>query len=70
MKIRITSRGIYGVNGELAIGSEHEVSSAIPPGWRQKVLVLDEAPVEALPVTNPADEAPVEAPIVTRKPKA
>lgn len=54
MKIRIIARGIYGGSGELAVGSEHEISGPIPAGWADRVEVLDKAPDGAAPITNEA----------------
>lgn len=51
MKIRIIAGGIYGTDGELPIGSIHEISSPIPAGWLDRVVVIDELPVDAVPVT-------------------
>lgn len=52
MKIRITAGGIYGADGQLPIGSDHEISGEIPAGWLELVEVLDDAPADAEPITN------------------
>ena len=53
MKIRIIAGGIYGADGELPIGSEFTISGAIPPGWIDRVEVIEAAPDNAEPITNP-----------------
>lgn len=53
MKLRIIAGGIYGANGELPIGMEFTISGAIPPGWAERVEVIEEAPSAGVPITNP-----------------
>ncbi len=56
MRIRITARGIYGIDGELPIGTELDVS-AEPVGWagRYEVVQADPAPkAVAMPAPKPA----------------
>jgi len=53
MKIKIIAGGIYGGNGELPIGSEHEISGDIPAGWMERVEIVDEPKKAAKPITNP-----------------
>lgn len=43
MKIRITAGGIYGANGEVAIGTELELKEA-PKGWAGRYVVIGEGP--------------------------
>ena len=57
MKIRIIAGGIYGANGELPIGSEHEISGPIPDGWAERVEIVPVASPDAKPITNPKAKA-------------
>jgi hypothetical protein len=43
MRIRITAGGIYGANGEVAIGTELELKEA-PKGWAGRYVVIGEDP--------------------------
>lgn len=52
MKIRVIAKGIYGAGGELPIGFEFTISGAIPPGWLHLVEVVEDAPADAVPITN------------------
>lgn len=54
MKIRIIKGGIFGAGGEIAIGTELDVTKA-PDGWvgRYEVVTPD-APKDAKPIMNPA----------------
>lgn len=56
MKIRITKGGIYGADGEVAVGTELEFK-AVPDGWdgRYEVISGDPSPA-AVPIVNPADD--------------
>ena len=54
MKIRITAPGIYGIAGEIAIGTEFDVGE-VPAGWAGRYEIVTGAPKPgAVPVTNPA----------------
>ena len=56
MKIRVTGKGIYGADGEIAVGTELEVAEE-PRGWRGRYVVITPNPSEdATPITNPAQE--------------
>lgn len=53
MKIKITSPGIYGAKGEIAVGAVFPISGDPPAGWKGKFVVVEEDPVaDAKPVTN------------------
>lgn len=53
MKIRIIAGGIYGADGELPIGAEFTISGDVPPGWAERVEVIEDAPAAGGPITNP-----------------
>lgn len=53
MKIRIIAKGIWGANGEIPVGAEFTISGDVPPGWAERVEVIEEAPADAAPITNP-----------------
>lgn len=58
MKIRITGRGIYGVEGEVPVGTEFTISGDPPVGWVGKYEVIQDDPKPAAkPVTNPKSKA-------------
>lgn len=59
-KIEIIAGGIWGGDGEVPVGSVHDVAS-VPDGWAEKVRVLtDDAPADAVPLTNDdADRAAI-----------
>lgn len=57
MRIRITAGGIFGANGELAIGEEFDFADE-PIGWGGRYEVIQDAPKKgSKPVTNPAKDA-------------
>ena len=45
MKIRVTGKGIYGADGEIAVGTELEVAEE-PRGWRGWYVVITPNPSE------------------------
>lgn len=51
MKIRIISGGIYGANGEIAIGTEFDVERE-PEGWDGRYEIVGKAPKDAEFVTG------------------
>lgn len=53
MRIKITAGGIFGLTGEVPVGSEHDVSVPLPDGWAGKYEVIADIQPEAKPVTNP-----------------
>ena len=56
MRIRITGRGIFGVDGEIPVGTEIDVKSE-PKGWVGRYeIVTGEAPKEAVFVANPVTD--------------
>lgn len=66
MKIRITSRGIFGLplsedspNGEYPIGHEIDLGDNDPPsGWEGRYEVVGgKAPKDAKMIVNPADDS-------------
>lgn len=60
MKIRIVAGGIYGVDGEIPIGTEFDVENE-PTGWVGRYEIVAGAPKkEAVPVTNPATADPLD----------
>jgi hypothetical protein len=62
MRIKITARGIYGIDGELPIGTELDVS-AEPTGWAGRYIVIADAPADVELVTTdpvPVDPVPVD----------
>lgn len=54
MKIRITGTGIYGKDGELAVGTELSVKNE-PKGWEGRYEVLSGDTDGKEPVTNSGD---------------
>ena len=68
MRIRVTSGGIYGADGEVSIGTEFTVSS-IPKGWAGRVeIVADNPKPDDVFITNP-DPSPKPAPVKRGRPK-
>lgn len=56
MKIRITSGGIFGTDGEIPVGSEFDVED-VPAGWEGRFEVVTKAASkEAKAVANPAKD--------------
>jgi hypothetical protein len=54
MKLRIIAGGIFGANGEYAVGHEFETDAEIPAGWAGKVIIIEDEPnSDAKAVTNP-----------------
>jgi hypothetical protein len=59
MKIRIIAPGIYGVDGEIPVGTELTIGDDPPAGWAGKYeVVRDDPKPAAKPVTNPAKTKP------------
>lgn len=57
MRIRITGRGIYGGDGEVAVGTELTVNGKIPDGWKGRYEIIKGEPnPETTPITNPAED--------------
>lgn len=53
MKIEITKPGIFGKNGQIAVGTIITIKSELPKGWEGKYRIVEEAPAaDAKPVTN------------------
>ncbi len=53
MKIEITAGGIFGANGEIAIGTVLDVKSE-PTGWAGRYRVVSGGGKDKVAVTNPA----------------
>lgn len=52
-RIRITGPGIFGAEGEIAVGSEFDINGDLPAGWKGRAEVVGEAPKEgAVALTN------------------
>lgn len=50
--IRVTAGGIFGMKGEIPVGSEFNVSPPLPEGWAGKYEVLSEVAADAEPILN------------------
>jgi hypothetical protein len=57
MKIRITHGGIFGANGEIAIGTELNVKEE-PTAWAGRYAVLSKGSEGKTAIANPAEGAP------------
>lgn len=58
MKIEITGKGIYGIDGEIEVGTEIALSDEPPAGWAGKYQVIEDKPkADAKAVTNPKTKA-------------
>lgn len=44
MKIRITAGGIYGMKGEIPVGTELDLDGEPPKGWAGRYHVISEGP--------------------------
>lgn len=56
MKIRITGGGIHGADGEIPIGTELTLKEE-PTAWAGRYEIIGkDAPKDAAPVTNPAQD--------------
>lgn len=43
-RIKVVAAGLYGAGGApISVGSEHEIESAIPEGWKTKVVALSDS---------------------------
>ena len=58
MKVRVTKKGLYGAQGEIAVGTTVDLKEE-PKGWAGKYVVVDDTTSDAekdgkQAVTNPA----------------
>lgn len=53
MRIRITSPGIYGADGEVPVGTEFDINGEPPAGWKGRYDVVSSAPKDgSVALTN------------------
>lgn len=52
-RIRITGPGIFGGEGEIAVGTEFDINGELPAGWAGRAEIVGEGPKEgAVALTN------------------